>query len=840
MAQQRQVLSKDLLVLVFKQYDLASTNKKIDLTNPPCPPASKILGEILRRHPLCFAFTASSSEDSNEMLTTKEMGVDQPPLHMMKMFYCIINNMHVDYTALIWEGIHYSLLHPTTLIPYPRFTNIIVDHILTKHLDIPKRLNESYHKVENHEVVKLIFNSRKKNRRGMRIPEWLLIEEMKQTKNYKVYAANFQIVISMTRSQMIKFTHGTHRTPSALRPPYPQEQQVSIATTRSIEEYEAQQAIKKVDENFMDEDFEKFVKGEEINANKFAADMLNSQEDLEESAEATLIRKKGKGKTSRIVASKPTSSLSKPKTVLRFKNIKGVITRMNIRYGYMFHHMKKLFMPRKDLDVIGKMVEEILKVVVVEMVNETIDQNMKDNLPMVLLTFLRRVDDFHSCDHEDHHDNDARPEGESSTKRKSTQEQQEEFDTWKDNQGIDDDDEVPSKELLPKLMVKILGKGMKSVLTTDDLKQMQDALNDMMRSRYDIMELVISCETAKATWTDLVHNFKGPSDTKENKIMDMKLEYQTFKAKSSDSISQTYTRYKTLLNELTMMDNEEVSDDEEMTQVKVLMALADDELFVGKNHACYGEQIDITMKKRLNLLSKYNKIAFELNKCRDDLLALKQAKLEAITFQIQNTELTKLNHALQEQLKKERKVNENALIVQTNQGKPYPPCTHCGFNDHHIDDCRNYPECEICESYDHFISRHNHVIHDKGGVLAESSQSSESSIGVSCTTYECNVHSTTDNNDYEHFKREHVIVVGVDNRPPMLEKTMYTSWSSRMHLYIKGKENGRMMLNSIDNGPLVYNTIKENDVTRPKKYEELTDAEKLQDDCNVKATNIIL
>ncbi|GJZ32190.1 ribonuclease H-like domain-containing protein [Tanacetum coccineum] len=66
----------------------------------------------------------------------------------------------------------------------------------------------------------------------------------------------------------------------------------------------------------------------------------------------------------------------------------------------------------------------------------------------------------------------------------------------------------------------------------------------------DIMELVISCKTTKATWTDLVHSFKGPSDTKENRIIDLKLEYQTFRAKPSESLSQTYTRYKTLLNEL--------------------------------------------------------------------------------------------------------------------------------------------------------------------------------------------------------------------------------------------------------------------------------------------------
>ncbi|GJX50346.1 hypothetical protein Tco_0277191 [Tanacetum coccineum] len=33
---------------------------------------------------------------------------------------------------------------------------------------------------------------------------------------------------------------------------------------------------------------------------------------------------------------------------------------------------------------------------------------------------------------------------------------------------------------------------------------------------------------------------------------------------------------------------------------------------------------------------------------------------------------------------------------------------------------------------------------------------------------------------------ENVIVAGADNLPPMLDKTMYSSWASRMILYIKG------------------------------------------------------
>ncbi|GJU84291.1 putative reverse transcriptase domain-containing protein [Tanacetum coccineum] len=87
---------------------------------------------------------------------------------------------------------------------------------------------------------------------------------------------------------------------------------------------------------------------------------------------------------------------------------------------------------------------------------------------------------------------------------------------------------------------------------------------------------------------------------------------------------------------------------------------------------------------------------------------------------------------------------------------------------------------------------------------------------------------------------EYMIVASVENRPLMLDKLMYNSWEIRMFLYIKGKKNGRMMLESIKNGPLVYPTIEENGQLRKKKYTELTEQEQLQDDCDVQATNIVL
>nr|GEV45961.1 putative zinc finger, CCHC-type [Tanacetum cinerariifolium] len=47
---------------------------------------------------------------------------------------------------------------------------------------------------------------------------------------------------------------------------------------------------------------------------------------------------------------------------------------------------------------------------------------------------------------------------------------------------------------------------------------------------------------------------------------------------------------------------------------------------------------------------------------------------------------------------------------------------------------------------------------------------------------------------------EFMIIAGADNCPLMLEKSLYDSWKSRMELYIENQENGRMILNSVQNG----------------------------------------
>nr|GEU93544.1 hypothetical protein [Tanacetum cinerariifolium] len=58
----------------------------------------------------------------------------------------------------------------------------------------------------------------------------------------------------------------------------------------------------------------------------------------------------------------------------------------------------------------------------------------------------------------------------------------------------------------------------------------------------------------------------------------------------------------------------------------------------------------------------------------------------------------------------------------------------------------------------------------------------------------------------------------------MLDKDLYDSWKSRMELYMGNQEHGRMILESVEHGPLIWPTVEE----------------KIQADCDMKATNIIL
>ncbi|GKC01388.1 hypothetical protein Tco_0987524 [Tanacetum coccineum] len=265
-------------------------------------PSFKTTGLLQPWQTLCKIFS--------KCLTTRVTGWDQPPLQIMQMMYCFVNNIHVDYAELLWEGIYYSLHHPTSSIPYPRFTKIIISHYMTSFPEISRRARDMYHNLQDDDIMKNIFNSgRHKDKVGMQIPDWMITEEMKHTEHYRMYAEVFGLDVPLTQSQPTESTQGTHRTLSAPRSPTPKKDtaessapkrstvirfrlperrstrltppapvptidkademilqdtlQVSLAEHKSREEQEARENVELVNKHLASEEIEKMVEGSE-------------------------------------------------------------------------------------------------------------------------------------------------------------------------------------------------------------------------------------------------------------------------------------------------------------------------------------------------------------------------------------------------------------------------------------------------------------------------------------------------------------------------------------------------------------------------------------------------
>ncbi|GJY38014.1 retrovirus-related pol polyprotein from transposon TNT 1-94 [Tanacetum coccineum] len=176
---------------------------------------------------------------------------------------------------------------------------------------------------------------------------------------------------------------------------------------------------------------------------------------------------------------------------------------------------------------------------------------------------------------------------------------------------------------------------------------------------------------------------------------DFEAKYNKIKAKlallsSSASASKaSIVKNKGLINKAYEWDEEEVSsDDNEMVEVKVLMALAKDTDAVSKEGARNGEWVKISMRKvhtllemednddrkndldylcidlnyveeqRNNLMSKHRDLVQELNTCKEQILVLKQAKLDFLTMQHVNTKILKENQNLRKELKELTAISE--------------------------------------------------------------------------------------------------------------------------------------------------------------------------------------
>ncbi|GJT80952.1 hypothetical protein Tco_1055294 [Tanacetum coccineum] len=125
-------------------------------------------------------------------LTTRVTGYDQPAVQIMQRLYCFVNNIHVDYAELLWEGFYYPLKNQTTLIPYPIFTKLIMSHYMTAYPEISRRVRDRYHNLVDDVMIKSIFNSGKSKegentsapmKTSVRLAEQKSHEELEATQN---------------------------------------------------------------------------------------------------------------------------------------------------------------------------------------------------------------------------------------------------------------------------------------------------------------------------------------------------------------------------------------------------------------------------------------------------------------------------------------------------------------------------------------------------------------------------------------------------------------------------------------------------------------------------------
>nr|GEV59766.1 hypothetical protein [Tanacetum cinerariifolium] len=76
-------------------------------------------------------------------------------------------------------------------------------------------------------------------------------------------------------------------------------------------------------------------------------------------------------------------------------------------------------------------------------------------------------------------------------------------------------------------------------------------------------------------------------------------------------------------------------------------------------------------------------------------------------------------------------------------------------------------------------------------------------------------------------------------KDPLSKGPPHVSWKSIMELYMMNRQHGRMILESVENGLIIWPTIEENGVTRPRKYSELSLTNAIQEELAFLADPVI-
>ncbi|GJX96197.1 ribonuclease H-like domain-containing protein [Tanacetum coccineum] len=208
------------LVPTDDRIKIGSSNMKIDPTNTQKEDTYQVILDTLKLS-LCynaFLITADVPEIYfpqralgkplqpwrtfatiiNKCLSGKTSGNDRLRQSRAKILWGLFYKKNVDFAELIWEDLQYqndyrqSNVRRCEIMPYPRFTKVIIYYFLSKHNSISKRQGSHINTIKDDGVLgrfKFINKGEPTQVYGMSIPDVMLNDEIKNFKAYQTHLA---------------------------------------------------------------------------------------------------------------------------------------------------------------------------------------------------------------------------------------------------------------------------------------------------------------------------------------------------------------------------------------------------------------------------------------------------------------------------------------------------------------------------------------------------------------------------------------------------------------------------------------------------------------------------
>nr|GFB21230.1 hypothetical protein [Tanacetum cinerariifolium] len=139
-------------------------------------------------------FLRSFAAVINKYLTGKSTGFNSLRFSQAQILWGLYHRRNVDYVFLIWEDLVYQVEHKnqnkSNEMYYPRFTNVIIHHFMTKKPSIPRRNRVNWHYVRDDvmfSTIKVASRHQTSQQYGAILPIELTTEDIRNSKAYREY-----------------------------------------------------------------------------------------------------------------------------------------------------------------------------------------------------------------------------------------------------------------------------------------------------------------------------------------------------------------------------------------------------------------------------------------------------------------------------------------------------------------------------------------------------------------------------------------------------------------------------------------------------------------------------